>query len=56
MKQRLFLLLMIVGLVGVLVLLNALTYVQTQKQAEADAKLLCKEPKAHVPPAPRNSG
>ena len=36
MKQRLFLLLMIVGLVGVLVLLNALTYVQTQKQADSE--------------------
>ena len=27
---------------------------QTQEQAEADAKLLCKEPKAHVPRASRD--
>ena len=27
---------------------------QTQQQAEADAKLLCKEPTAKVPRAPRN--
>src|SRR6478672_657837 len=38
MKQRLFLLLMIVGLVGVLVLLNALTYVQTQKEADSELR------------------
>jgi len=38
MKQRLFLLLMIAGLVGVLVLLNALTYVQTQKQADSELR------------------
>lgn len=36
MKQRLFLLLMIAGLVGVLVLLNALTYVQSQKEADSE--------------------
>ena len=36
MKQRLFLLIMLIGLVGVLVLLNALTYVQTQKQADTE--------------------
>jgi hypothetical protein len=36
MKQRLILFLMIVGLVGVLVLLNALTYVQTQKEPDSE--------------------
>ena len=38
MRQRLFLVLMIAGLVGVLVLLNALTYVQTQKEPDSELR------------------
>lgn len=38
MKQRLFLLVMIVGLIGILVVLNALSYVQTQKESDSELR------------------